>query len=75
MPSLSAYRLTWVSLTLDVGYLFTAVSAAAAPYLGCGVAPLGLGLARGPSQTPKVYIYPLSFDSPSNLPPQLTPLG
>ena len=25
MPSLSAYHLTWVSLTLDVGYLFTAV--------------------------------------------------
>ena len=23
MPSLSAYRLTWVSLTLDMGYLFT----------------------------------------------------
>ena len=27
MPSLSAYHLTWVSLTLDVGYLFTAVPA------------------------------------------------
>ena len=27
MPSLSTYRLTWVSLTLDVGYLFMAASA------------------------------------------------
>ena len=36
MPSLSAYCLTGVSLTLDVGYLFTA-----APYLGHGVSPPG----------------------------------
>ena len=35
MPFLSAYRLTWVSLTLDVGYLFMA-----APYLVCEVSPL-----------------------------------
>ena len=41
MPSLSTYRLTWVSLTLDVGYLFMAVGAAAPPYLGREVAPLG----------------------------------
>ena len=27
MPSCNTYRLTWVSLTLDVGYLFTAASA------------------------------------------------
>ena len=27
MPSLSSYRLTWVSLTLDVGYLFMAAPA------------------------------------------------
>ena len=27
MPSLSAYHFTWVSLTLDVGYLFTAAPA------------------------------------------------
>ena len=27
MPSCNTYRLTWVSLTLDVGYLFTAVPA------------------------------------------------
>ena len=27
MPSLSAYHLTWISLTLDVGYLFTAAPA------------------------------------------------
>ena len=27
MPSLSAYHLTWISLSLDVGYLFTATPA------------------------------------------------
>ena len=39
MPSRNTYHLTWVSLTLDLGYLFTAApqSAAAAPYLGRGV--------------------------------------
>ena len=26
MPSLSTYHLTWVSLTLDVGYLLTATT-------------------------------------------------
>ena len=36
MPSLSAYCLAGVSLTLDVGYLLTA-----ATDLGRGVAPLG----------------------------------
>ena len=36
MPSLSAYCLTGVSLTLDVGYLLTAI----APDLGRGVSPL-----------------------------------
>ena len=57
MPSLSTYRLTWVSLTLDVGYLFMAAPAkrshcsspwtrgisslAAPPDLERGVAPLG----------------------------------
>ena len=42
MLFLSAYHLTWVSLTLEVGYLFWLLqqSAADAPYLGCGVAPL-----------------------------------
>ena len=37
----NTYHLTWVSLTLDVGYLFTAAPAkqAAAPYLGWGVSP------------------------------------
>ena len=41
LPSCNTYRLTWVSLTLGVGYLFTAVqhSAAIAPYLGRGVSP------------------------------------
>ena len=50
MPSLSAYRLTGVSITLDVGYVFTAAPAkhydqamtATAPDLGRGVALLGL---------------------------------
>ena len=43
MPSLSAYRLNWVSLTLDVRYLFTLLqqSTATAPYLGRVVSPLG----------------------------------
>jgi len=36
MPSLSAYHLTWVSLTLDVGYLLSAAS----PDLGHRVSPL-----------------------------------
>ena len=37
MPSCNTYRLTWVSLTLDEGYLLTA----APPDLELGVAPLG----------------------------------
>ena len=37
MTSLSAYHLTWVSFTLDEGYLLTA----APPDLERGVAPLG----------------------------------
>ena len=57
MPSGNTYHLTWVSLTLDVGYLFTAAPAnhsrcslswmrgylltATHPDLECGVAPLG----------------------------------
>ena len=51
MPSRKAYRLTWVSLTLDVGYLFMAAPAkrscyslpwtSAPPDLERGVAPLG----------------------------------
>ena len=36
MPSRDTYHLTWVSLTLDVGYLLTA----APPDLERGVAPL-----------------------------------
>ena len=39
MPSRNTYHLTWVSLTLDVGYLFTLQlqqSVACAPYLGQG---------------------------------------
>ena len=57
MPSRNTYPLTWVSLTLDVGYLFTAAAAkrsrcslrstrgylltAAPPDLERGIAPLG----------------------------------
>ena len=39
MPSHNTYRLTWVSLTLGMGYLFTAApeSTAAAAYLGRSV--------------------------------------
>ena len=37
MPSRNTYHLTWVSLTLDEGYLFTATP----PDLERGVAPLG----------------------------------
>ena len=42
MPSLSAYHLTWVSLTLDLGYLSQLLqqSPATTPYFTCGVAPL-----------------------------------
>ena len=49
MSSLSAYRLTWVSLSLDAGYLLTAallilnmgyLLSVAAPDLGLWVAPL-----------------------------------
>ena len=58
MPSRNTYRLTWVSLTLDMVYLFTAAPAkrsrcsltldegylltAALPDLQRGIAPLGL---------------------------------
>ena len=55
MPTCHTYRLTWISLILDVGYLFTAAPAkpllltldegylltAAPPDLEHGVAPLG----------------------------------
>ena len=56
MPSCNTYHLTWVSLTLGVGYLFTAapakhsrcslpwtrgISLAAVPDLQRGIAPLG----------------------------------
>ena len=37
MPSCNTYHLTWVSLTLEEGYLLTA----ALPDLQCGIAPLG----------------------------------
>ena len=37
MPSCNTYHLTWVSLTLDEGYLLTA----ALPDLQRGIAPLG----------------------------------
>ena len=65
MPSCNTYRLTWVSLTLDVGYLFTAAPAKRSrcslpwtkgyllttthPDLERGVAPLGLPV---PTQPP-----------------------
>ena len=41
MPSCDTYHLTWVSLTLDLGYLFTAAPAKRihCSYLGLGVSP------------------------------------
>ena len=62
MPSRNTYCLTWVSLTLVVGYLFMAASnaqlllltldegyllTAAPPDLECAVAPLGLPAIEG----------------------------
>ena len=47
MPSSNTYRLTWVSLTLDMGYLLTA----APPDLERGVAPLGLPARAQPPLT------------------------
>ena len=51
MPSPNTYRLTWVSLTLDVGYLFTAAPAtlSLAPYLerGCLLTAAPPDLERG----------------------------
>ena len=51
IPSLSAYHLIWVSLTLDMGYLFMAAPAKRShpSYLERGVAPLGPPV---PAQTP-----------------------
>ena len=47
MPSVSAYSLIGVSLTLDVGYLWLLQqSLATAPYIGCGVSPLGCSTAH-----------------------------
>ena len=37
MPSCNTYRLTWVSLTLDMGYLLTGPP----PDIESGIAPLG----------------------------------
>ena len=45
MPSRNRYHLTWVSLTLDEGYLLMA----APPDLEHGVAPLGIPV---PAQPP-----------------------
>ena len=44
MPSRNTYRLTWVSLTLDVGYLFTA---APAKHSRCSL-PWTRGISSGP---------------------------
>ena len=45
MPSCNTYRLTWVSLTLDEGYVLTT----APPDLERGIAPLG---PPAPAQSP-----------------------
>ena len=48
MPSRNTYHLTWVSLTLDVGYLFMA----SPPDLEHEVAPLGWNAKLGSQETP-----------------------
>ena len=74
MPSRNTYHLTWVSLTLDIGYLHGCSSKAqpliltldegyllttASPDLECGVAPLG----------------PLAPHAAANLRHRVAPLG
>ena len=49
MPSCNTYHLTWVSLTLDKGYLLTTTL----PDLQCGIAPLG---PPGPVQPPLLWM-------------------
>ena len=76
MPSYNTYHLTWVSFTLDMGYLFTAAPAkhnccflpwtrrylltAAPPDLEHGVAPLGPPVPTQPPLLGHVYISPIS---------------
>ena len=64
----NTYRLTWVSLTLDMGSWLLQQSTAADPYLGqgisphcctsdfeCGVAPLGPPVPLQPATDPYLY--------------------
>ena len=55
MPSLNTYRLTWVSLTLFMGYLFTAVPAKCShcslPWTSCPSWPWTWSSSSGPSCT------------------------
>ena len=69
MPSCNTYRLTWVSLNLDEGYLLTT----APPDLERGVAPLGPPVPRqllllGPGVAPPGCCpWPLAWGSSSQL--------
>ena len=69
MPSSNTYRLTWVSLTLDEGYLLTAVP----PDLECRVAPLG---PPAPVVAPLGHRpWPWTWGSSSWLPPLTSDVG
>ena len=62
MPSLSTYHLSWVSLTLDIGYLFMAAPAkhSCSPDIGRGVAPLGCScLVPATTPVPPVQLWAL----------------
>ena len=50
MSSHNTYHLTWVSLTLDLGYLFMA-----APYLGTDWFPIGKGVCQGCILSPCLF--------------------
>ena len=79
MPCCNTYRLTWVSLTLGVGYLFTAAPAklsrcslpwttgifslAAPPDLKRGVAPLGPPAPMQPVLLGRGLLLSATFDS------------
>ena len=70
MPSCNTYRLTWVSLTLDEGYLLTT----APPDLERGIAPLG---PPAPAQ-PLLLILDKGYlltAAPSDLEHGIAPLG
>ena len=68
MPSRNTYRLTWVSLTSDVGYLLSATP----PDLERGIAPLGLSV---PAQPPLLDVGLLLPAAAPDLGHGVAPLG